>query len=67
MSLILSITVASALGSFLGQFLSLWSIGLMAVREQKKQQRDLMNARNKFLQIQEKENQRLRRYAQLES
>jgi hypothetical protein len=42
-------------------------IGAMAERQQKKQQRELERMQNAFLEMRQKETERLYRYAQMES
>jgi Flp pilus assembly protein TadB len=64
MSLIISLTVASAVGTLLGNLSLFMIIGAMAERQQKKQQKELENA---FLEMRQKETERLYRYAQMES
>jgi uncharacterized membrane-anchored protein YhcB (DUF1043 family) len=67
MSLIISLTVASAVGTLLGNLSLFMIIGAMAERQQKKQQRELERMQNAFLEMRQKETERLYRYAQMES
>jgi uncharacterized membrane-anchored protein YhcB (DUF1043 family) len=67
MSLIISLTVASAVGTLLGNLSLFMIIGTMAERQQKKQQKELERMQNAFLEMRQKETERLYRYAQMES
>lgn len=67
MSLIISLTVASAVGTLLGNITLLWLIGIMAERQQRKQQKELERMQNAFLEMRQKEAERMQRYAKMES
>ena len=67
MSLILTLTVASAVGTLLGNLSVFLLIGMMAKKQQQKQQEEMQRMQNAFLKIRQKEAERMQRYAQMES
>ena len=67
MGLVLSIGIASVLGTFLGNLAVFWVIGLMAQRQQKKQAEELSRLQTEFLSTRQKEMERMERYARMES
>jgi preprotein translocase subunit YajC len=66
MGLILGIGIASAIGTLLGNLGVFWFIGVMAQRQQKKQEKELLKLQNEFLEMRRKENERMQRYAKME-
>lgn len=66
MALILSLTVASALGTFLGNTAVFWLIGIMAQRQQKRQEAELARLQSEFLEMRQKEAERMEKYARME-
>lgn len=67
MSLIFSLTVASALGTLLGNLSMFMLIGTMAKRQEEAKRRELENLQQQFLQMRQREVERMSRYAQMES
>jgi len=63
----LSILGASALGTFLGNLGVFWVIGRMAQRQEKKQREELQRLQSEFLEMRQKEVERMRAYAKMES
>ena len=63
----LTILGASALGTFLGNLGLFWVIGRMAQRQEKKQREELQRLQNEFLEMRQKETERMQRYAKMES
>ena len=66
MSLIFSLTVASAVGTLLGNLSLFWIIGTMAKRQEEAKRRELENLQQQFLQMRQREIERMERYAKLE-
>jgi hypothetical protein len=62
----LAILGASALGTFLGNLGLFWVIGRMAQRQEKKQREELQKLQNEFLEMRQKEAERMKRYASME-
>ena len=67
MFLILSIILGSALGTFLGNLGLLLIVGALAQRQEKKQKEELLKLQNQFLEMRQKEVERMERYARMES
>ena len=67
MVLVLSIGIATAVGTFLGNLGVFWMIGRMAQRQEKKQREELQRLQNEFLEMRQKETERMQRYAKMES
>jgi hypothetical protein len=67
MSLIISLTVASALGTLLGNLGLFWVIGMMAQKQQEAQQKKVAELQEEFLKMRQREAERMHRYAQMES
>jgi hypothetical protein len=67
MGLILGIGIASAIGTLLGNLGVFWFIGVRAQRQQKKQEKELLKLQSEFLEMRRKENERMQRYAKMES
>ena len=63
----LAVAIGAALGSFLGNTAVFWAIGLMAERNQKKQQAELEELHKGYLKMVEKEQTRMENYAKMES
>lgn len=66
MSLILSLTVASAVGTLLGNIGLFLLIGTMAKRQEKKQLEELQNLQKGYLEMVEREKKRMANYAKME-
>jgi hypothetical protein len=66
MSLILSLTVASALGTLVGNLGLFWVIGKMAQRQEKKQLEELQKLQQGYLEMVQRENARMKKYAEME-
>jgi uncharacterized membrane-anchored protein YhcB (DUF1043 family) len=66
MVLALSIGIATAVGTFLGNLGVFWMIGKMAQRQEKKQREELQKLQNEFLEMRQKEAERMKRYASME-
>lgn len=66
MSLILSLTIASAVGTLLGNMGLFWVIGAMAKRQQAAQEKELSRLQAEFLEMRQKEAERMRNYAKME-
>jgi membrane protein YqaA with SNARE-associated domain len=62
----LTILGASALGTFLGNLGVFWMIGRMAQRQERKQREELQKLQNEFLEMRQKEVERMKRYASME-
>ncbi len=61
-----AVALGSLLGSFLGNISVFWVIGLMAKRAEEKQKEELLNLQNQFLEMRQKEAERMERYAKME-
>lgn len=66
MSLILSLIIASAVGTLLGNLVLFWVIGTMAKRQEEAKRREIENLQQHFLEMRQREIERLERYAKLE-
>lgn len=66
MVLALSIGIATAVGTFLGNLGVFWMIGKMAQRQEKKQREEIQRLQNEFLEMRQKEAERMRAYAKME-
>jgi len=66
MVLVLSIGIATVVGTFLGNLGVFWMIGKMAQRQEKKQREELQRLQSEFLEMRQKEAERMKRYAKLE-
>lgn len=66
MGLILGIGIASAIGTLLGNLGVFWFIGMMAQRQEKKQKEELLKLQNDFIEMRQKEMERMQKYAQME-
>jgi hypothetical protein len=66
MSLILSLTVASALGTLVGNLGLFWVIGKMAQRQEKKQLEEVQKLQQGYLDMVRRENARMKKYAEME-
>lgn len=67
MSLILSLTVASAIGTLLGNMGLFWVIGTMAKRQERAQRAELERLQKGYLEMVERERARIENYAKMES
>jgi len=63
----LAIAAGAAIGSFLGNTAVFWVIGMMAERNQKKQQAELKELEKGYLDMVQREQTRMEAYAKLES
>jgi len=62
----LAVALGSLLGSFLGNVGVFWVIGLMAQRAEKKQLAELQKLQQGYLDMVEREKQRMENYAKME-
>ena len=62
----LAVAVGAAIGSFLGNTAVFWVIGLMAERNQKKQQAELEELQKGYLDMVQREKTRMENYAKME-
>jgi cytidylate kinase len=67
MVLALSIGIATAVGTLLGNLGVFWVIGQMARRQEKKQREELQRLQSEFLEMRQRETERMQRYAKMES
>jgi flagellar biosynthesis component FlhA len=61
-----AVFAGSALGIFVGGGALLWFLGRAAQKQQEQQLAELQTLQNQYLAMAQKENERLRRYAQME-
>ena len=66
MTLFLTILGASALGTFCGNIGLFWVIGTMAKRAEKAQKAELARLQQGYLEMVERERERIERYAKME-
>ena len=66
MSLTLAIILGSALGTFLGNAAVFWLIGALAQRQQKRQEAELARLQTEFLEMRQREIDRMAKYAKME-
>jgi hypothetical protein len=66
MVLALSIGVASAVGTLLGNLGVFWIIGTMAQRQERKKIEQFQQMQKQMIEAVEKENERMRNYAKME-
>jgi hypothetical protein len=62
-----AVALGSLLGSFLGNVSVFWVLGLMAKRAEKKQMEQLKKLQDGYLEMAQRERERLEKYAQMES
>ena len=62
----LAIAAGAAIGSFLGNTAVFWVIGMMAERNQKKQQAELEELQKGYLDMVQREKTRMENYAKME-
>ena len=62
----LAIAAGAAIGSFLGNTAVFWVIGMMAERNQKKQQAELKELEKGYLEMVQRERNRMENYAKME-
>jgi membrane protein YqaA with SNARE-associated domain len=62
-----AVALGSLLGSFLGNVSVFWVLGLMAKRAEKKQLEQLKKLQDGYLEMAQRERERLEKYAQMES
>lgn len=67
MTLFFTILGAAALGTFCGNIGLFWIIGTMAKRQEKKQREELQNLQQGYLEMVQREKERIERYAKMES
>ena len=63
----LAIAAGAAIGSFLGNTAVFWVIGMMAERNQEKQQAELKELEKGYLEMVQREQTRMKNYAKMES
>ena len=63
----LAIAAGAAIGSFLGNTAVFWVIGAMAERNQRKQKAELEELHKGYLEMVQKEQTRMQKYAKMES
>ena len=63
----LAIAAGAAVGSFLGNTAVFWVIGMMAERTQKKQRAELEAMEKSYMEVIQRERNRMEAYAKLES
>ena len=63
----LAVAAGAAIGSFLGNTAVFWVIGMMAERNQKKQQAELEELQKGYLDMVQREKTRMENYAKMES
>jgi membrane protein DedA with SNARE-associated domain len=66
MTLIISLTLASALGTLMGNLVLFWVIGRMAQRQERKQLEEVQRIQQGYLELIQRERERLEKYAQME-
>lgn len=59
--------IAVALGSFVGNLALFWLIGIQAKRVEKMQRESLQEQQQQLLELLQRENERMRNYAKMES
>ena len=62
----LAIAAGAAIGSFLGNTAVFWVIGMIAERNQKKQQAELKELEKGYLEMVQRERNRMENYAKME-
>ena len=62
----LAVAAGAAIGSFLGNTAVFWVIGMMAERNQKKQQAELEELQKGYLDMAQREKTRMEAYAKME-
>ena len=62
----LAVAAGAAIGSFLGNTAVFWVIGMMAERNQKKQQAELEELQKGYLDMVQREQTRMENYAKME-
>lgn len=63
---ILAVAVGSFIGTLLGNLGVFWMIGRMAQRQEKKQREELQRLQSEFLEMRQREAERMRAYAKME-
>lgn len=66
MSLILSLTLASVLGTFLGNLALFFLIGKLAQRQERKRLEEVHKLQASFIEKVNREQERMKKYAQME-
>lgn len=67
MTLFFTVLGATALGTFSANVGLFWMLGTMAKRQQEAQQQELARLQEQFLEMRQKEAERMRNYAKMES
>ena len=62
----LAVAAGAAIGSFLGNTAVFWVIGMMAERNQKKQQAELKELEKSYMEVIQRERNRMEAYAKME-
>jgi len=66
MTLFFTVLGATALGTFFANISLFWVIGTMAKRQEEAQRKELARLQTEFLEMRQRETERMRRYAQME-
>ena len=66
MTTVLYLFLACMLGTFTGNVVLFWGIGMMVARKEKQQEIELQKLQKGYLQMAEREKERLERYAKME-
>jgi uncharacterized membrane protein len=66
MTLILSLTLASALGTLAGNLSLFWIIGTVAKRQERANQKKLQELQKGYLEMVRRETERMKNYAKME-
>ncbi len=64
--MILAVAVGSFIGTLVGNLGVFWLIGRAAKNQEKKQREELQRLQNEFLEMRQREAERLRNYAKME-
>lgn len=67
MTLFFTVLGATALGTFSANVGLFWVLGTMAKKQQEAQQKELSRLQEQFLEMRQKEAERMHRYAKMES
>lgn len=62
----LAVALGALVGSFLGNIGVFWAIGMMAKRQEKKQLEELQKLQQDYLEMAQREQNRMKKYAEME-
>jgi uncharacterized membrane-anchored protein YhcB (DUF1043 family) len=62
----LAVALGSLVGSFFGNLAVFWTLGQLAQKQQEKQREELERLQTQFLEMRQKEVERMQRYATME-